>query len=230
MTDFEFENRAPAPAEESFPTGARFFPTDFRARELLEGHLVDVSPMARQAGFRCPVAVTRALWEDINTLPEAYRHEDVPGRLWDVLFLARQAIRESEPHKREILYHLVLHTDRASLYPVKLLCEPGDGLEPAITLFNPDRDIRVSLGQIVFTEGALEAFVSSGASPTPYLLCHRRGEWGELDAEDRAANDRAAREGGRLLSAYTLPGTGDRIWLITEWDRSVSTFLLPAEY
>jgi hypothetical protein len=68
-----------------------------------------------------------------------------------------------------------------------------------------------------------------------YLLRHVRGDWGELDAEDKAANERALQTGGRLLSAYTLP-SGDRIWIITEATgghplvRELTTVLLPDEY
>ena len=43
------------------------------------------------------------------------------------------------------------------------------------------------------------------------------------------ANAEALKEGTRLLSAYYLKD-GTKIWVITEWDRSVSTVLLPEEY
>jgi hypothetical protein len=51
-----------------------------------------------------------------------------------------------------------------------------------------------------------------------------------VDREDWAANERALLEGTRLLSAYQLPSTGEKIWVITEWDRSATTLLLPSEY
>ena len=54
------------------------------------------------------------------------------------------------------------------------------------------------------------------------------GDRGDVDADDRRANDRAVRAGDRVLSAYqTAVG---RVWLITEWDRSATTLLLPEEY
>jgi hypothetical protein len=58
---------------------------------------------------------------------------------------------------------------------------------------------------------------------------HVRGDWGTLDPEDRRANDRALAEGNRLLSAYDSK-QGIRFWIITEWDRSVTTILLPEDY
>jgi hypothetical protein len=60
------------------------------------------------------------------------------------------------------------------------------------------------------------------------LSRHVRGDWGILDAEDWSANERALAEGNRLLSAYDSK-QGIRFWIITEWDRSVTTVLLPED-
>jgi hypothetical protein len=85
-------------------------------------------------------------------------------------------------------------------------------------------------GQIASTPGALEALnLASRHSPGEYLRRHLRGDWGIVDAEDWATNNRAVREGTRFVSAYQLE-TGQRLWLITEADRRVTTFLLPEEY
>ena len=88
------------------------------------------------------------------------------------------------------------------------------------------------LGEVVATPGAMEA-VSEMADPAGtaarIITRHVCGDWGDLDREDRAANDRAVNDGTRILSAYNLPG-GTRIWIITEADRSVTTLLLPEEY
>jgi len=47
--------------------------------------------------------------------------------------------------------------------------------------------------------------------------------------EDRTENYLSVQHGFRLLSSYrTL--AGDRAWVITEADRSVTTILLPDEY
>jgi hypothetical protein len=69
----------------------------------------------------------------------------------------------------------------------------------------------------------------NGQTSTQCLLRHVVGDWGEVGAADWRANDRAIRDGDRILSAYTLK-TGVRIWVITEADRSVTTILLPEEY
>ena len=86
---------------------------------------------------------------------------------------------------------------------------------------------RVELGQIVATPGALATLEAAQVSPAELLARHIRGDWGEVDKEDWQANDQALKEGMRLLSAYTLPGTGEKLWVITEWDRSVTTLLRP---
>ena len=85
------------------------------------------------------------------------------------------------------------------------------------------------LGQVVATPGVLRALTESGESPTTFLERHVRGDWGDVDAEDSQANDEALVNGGRLLSAYkTLKG--ERIWIISEADRSSTCVLLPEEY
>ena len=89
--------------------------------------------------------------------------------------------------------------------------------------------IRLPLGRLVATPGAIEAMTRAGEDPAQLLARHRSGDWGEVDAEDWAANGRAVIEGQRVLSSYLLPG-GTKVWVITECDRSVTTILLPSEY
>jgi hypothetical protein len=85
------------------------------------------------------------------------------------------------------------------------------------------------LGQTVATPGALRALEAARLSPADLLLRHRRGDWGQIHPEDRGSNERALIDGGRLMSVYPL-ATGEVVWAITEWDRSVTTLLLPKDY
>jgi hypothetical protein len=85
------------------------------------------------------------------------------------------------------------------------------------------------LGQVVATPGALEALQEAGQDPRALLRRHQSGDWGEVPAEDKQENDFSVQQGFRILSAYTL-STSVKLWLITEWDRSVTTLLLPSEY
>ena len=93
----------------------------------------------------------------------------------------------------------------------------------------PAAPVQLDLGQVVATPGALVALERTGQNPALLLARHGRGDWGEVDAEDKAANDRAVVHGERVLSAYTLEG-GRRLWIITEADRSSTCILLPEEY
>jgi len=84
------------------------------------------------------------------------------------------------------------------------------------------------LGQIVATPGALAALKKAGQQPGEFLTRHVNREWGDLRDEDRRENEYSLEHGFRLLSAYKT-NAGDRVWIITEADRSV-TILLPEEY
>jgi hypothetical protein len=95
---------------------------------------------------------------------------------------------------------------------------------------NTNVDSLFSLGQIVSTPGALSALGKEGIDASSLLERHANGDWGEMSEEDKRENDLSAAEGFRILSAYTLPHTGVKLWVITEADRSVTTLLLPDEY
>ena len=94
---------------------------------------------------------------------------------------------------------------------------------------------KFDLGNIVITPAALEKIQQSeqgeGPSAAQFLMRHAYGDWGEVGDEDRGARAPALEEEGRLMSVYHLGGrTAQKIWIITEWDRSVTTILLPEEY
>ncbi len=98
--------------------------------------------------------------------------------------------------------------------------QPEDALIPE-TLFE--------LGQMVVTPGAIEAAQEIGRHPIQFIARHAEGKWGDLPEEDIATNERALRETGRLFSAYKFE-SGHKFYVITEWDRSYTTLLLPEEY
>lgn len=60
------------------------------------------------------------------------------------------------------------------------------------------------------------------------LTRHLSGDWGELDAEDAKANESALRHGLRILSSYKVGE--EKLWILTEADRSATTVLTPGEY
>ncbi len=84
------------------------------------------------------------------------------------------------------------------------------------------------LGQVVATPGALKLLEEAGENPLYYLARHHSGDWGELDPQDRRENQRSLKHGWRLFSSY--PVSNEKVWIITEADRSYTTILLPSEY
>ena len=85
------------------------------------------------------------------------------------------------------------------------------------------------LGQVVATPGDLAALGKAGQQPGDFLAHHAAREWGDLSEDGRKENDYSLGHGFRLLSAYRTHA-GDRLWIITEADCSVTTLLLPEEY
>jgi hypothetical protein len=85
------------------------------------------------------------------------------------------------------------------------------------------------LGQIVATPGALAALERAKQPPTCFLARHAIGHWGELDQSDVSENEYSMAHGFRLLSSYRTDA-GEKLWIITEADRSATTLLLPEEY
>ena len=100
----------------------------------------------------------------------------------------------------------------------------------ALAAFILPSQARFASGQIVVTIG-INALIEEGRlDPVPYLYRHLSGDWGDLDDGDRRLNDTALQSGDdRLFSSYQV-APDLKLWIITEWDRSVTTLLLPGEY
>ena len=100
----------------------------------------------------------------------------------------------------------------------------------ALAVLNLASQARFSPGQVVMTAGVDELVRQGRLNPTPYLRRHLHGDWGDLSGDDRRLNDAALASGeDRLFSSYqVMPDL--KLWIITEWDRSVTMLLLPSEY
>ena len=90
-------------------------------------------------------------------------------------------------------------------------------------------EAKFKLGQIVATPGALEALEVAEQLPAEFLRKHVRGDWGDVEADDRLENETSVECGFRILSAYRTKN-GVRLWIITEADRASTCILLPDEY
>jgi hypothetical protein len=86
-----------------------------------------------------------------------------------------------------------------------------------------------ALGQIVTTPGAREALKKAKQLPQELLNRHVAGDWGEVSCDDAEENQLSLAHGYNVLSSYTT-AAGDKILVVTEADRSVTTLLLPQEY
>lgn len=95
-----------------------------------------------------------------------------------------------------------------------------------------------SLGNVVATKSVWELIVENEKFSQFVTLCLSRyiaNDWGEMDEEDLRSNDYAVSHDERLLASYRIPleveeAFEDRLWIITEWDRSVTTLLFPGDY
>lgn len=84
------------------------------------------------------------------------------------------------------------------------------------------------LGIVGATPGALDLLDRTGTNAALFLDRHQRGDFGTVGTEDAQANSDAIQDGNRILSSYTI--VGERLWIITEADRSSTTLLLPEDY
>ena len=110
-----------------------------RAQAIEDGVLVDLTEWASSTrgfigGFTCPVAVTAAVWADIERKP---RMQDVRGRAHDLLFMASLAARRGSDRT---LFTMLMQVGRTRKQTYKLMAGPGDNAELVMTIMKPDED------------------------------------------------------------------------------------------
>ena len=154
-----------------------------------------------ERGMVCQMRIAEASMQHLCVLP----HPDI-GAL-------RDALRPLLDDLPAVTLHLTWSADHA--YWMSRI------IEPRVPLF--------SLGMVVGTQGAVDALEEAGQGPQEFLDRHVRGDWGDVPDADKHENDFSLQHGFRILSAYTT-AVGERIWILTEADRSATTLLLPDEY
>jgi hypothetical protein len=95
-----------------------------------------------------------------------------------------------------------------------------------------DTEKKFKLGDVVMTNG-LKTMIERETLVPQYIIKHLltrhvTGDWGDVDDEDKQTNNDGVDNGNRLVSSYTV--SGEKVWIITEADRSTTTLLLPEEY
>ena len=120
-----------------------------RVQAIEDGILIDVTAMAREAGFKWPVALTHAAWCNCVAWTERDNRfqvqQDESGRLWDVLFMAFYAIRTAAVPGDRLVFSLYRvpkdgHSTEAEEVSLKLMVGPGDAGEPVVTIMQPNED------------------------------------------------------------------------------------------
>lgn len=105
-----------------------------RAQAIEDGVLYDISEIAKEAGFKCPVAVTAAVNELLNDTH--HYGQSFEGRVWDMLMILRFEIQRSK--NTDILYFAPLfnswHYKEPKPYKLWSKCGPGDNGEAVITV------------------------------------------------------------------------------------------------
>ncbi len=115
-----------------------------RAQAIADGVQVEVSTTAREAGITFPVFLTRTVFDAYVSVPPNVTAQDEAGRLWDILWMLRFAIRQSRAGAERLPFALYVRNDnhRAKLVKLVATCGPLDidDPQPAITIMMPDED------------------------------------------------------------------------------------------
>lgn len=115
-----------------------------RRQAIADGFQVDVSQTAQEAGIRFPVFITRTAFDAYVTVPPNVSGQDEAGRLWDVVWMLKFAIRKAVSGQSRLPFALYVRNDNRAAKLVKLVAMCGaldiDDPQPAITIMLPDED------------------------------------------------------------------------------------------
>lgn len=211
-----------------------------RVEMLEEGHLLDarlsqlgLDEVTRQH-FKIPVTASDGVIDLMHRAVASAWPNDYRGIWHDLLGMCIAGGKDSGPNER--LFTVIIHGLGKRLYwRFKAQLQQDNSGSPFLYISLADEAIVADeqmfpLGHVVMTPGA----AALGVDFAPLLARHAKGDWGDdLDTFDKRQNDLAVKEGYRILSAYNVPienGETERIWIITEADRSATTILQPQEY
>jgi hypothetical protein len=115
-----------------------------RSQAVADGFQIEVTKVAREAGITFPFFLTRAVYDNYVTVPAGVTAQDEAGRLWDIVWMTRFAIRKAQPNQTRLPAALYVRNDndRARLIKLIAVCGPLDidDPQPAITVMMPDED------------------------------------------------------------------------------------------
>ena len=115
-----------------------------RSQAIADGFQVEVSKVAAEAGISFPVFLTRAVYDSFVTVPPGVTAQDEAGRLWDIVWMLRFAIRKAQPGQTRLPVALYVRNDNHRARLIKLIATCGpldiDDPAPAITVMLPEED------------------------------------------------------------------------------------------
>ena len=134
----------PNPRQMNHPLFGKVILAYSRAQAVADGVQIDATKTAAEAGIRFPVFLTRAVFDAYVTVPPNTTSQDEVGRLWDIVWLLRFAIRKAQPGQARLPFALYVRNDNRRPKLVKLIAVCGpldiDDPAPAITVTMPDDD------------------------------------------------------------------------------------------
>jgi len=182
--------------------------------------------------FKIPVTASDAVIDLMQRAVNSDWPNDFKGIWHDVLGMCVAGGRDISATER-VFTVIIRGLGQQRYWRFKACIQQDNSGAPFLTIRLADEGepkALFELGHVVMTPGAAEL----GVDFAPYLARHAQGDWGDdLDSFDKRQNDTAVKDGYRILSAYTVPVGDDeteRIWIITEADRSATSVLLPSEY
>ena len=226
---------APQLAPESDPVMIHVGPG--RVEMMQDGLLLDarlsqlgLDEVTRQH-FKIPVTASDGVIDLMHRAVASDWPNDYRGIWHDVLGMCIAGGQDISPTERLFIV-IIRGVGKRRYWHFKACLKPDTMGDPYLCLSlagEDDKDKLFELGHVVMTPGA----ATLGVDFAPFLARHSQADWGDLDSFDKRQNDIAVKEGYRILSAYDVPignGETERIWIITEADRSVTTVLTPEEY
>lgn len=181
--------------------------------------------------FKIPVTASDGVIDLMHRAVASDWPNDYRGIWHDVLGMCIAGGKDISPTER--LFTVIIRgAGKRRYWHFKACLKPDTMGDPFLYISLADersQSALFDLGHVVMTPGA----AALGVDFAPFLARHSQADWGDLDSFDKRQNDIAVKEGYRILSAYDVPignGETERIWIITEADRSVTTVLTPGEY
>jgi hypothetical protein len=232
MVRVEPDERTPEPENDD-----EVVATQADEEELSEGRLHDaqLGPLGLDEITRQYYIIPVMAAEEVIDLMDKAVNSTWPNdykSLWHKILLQSKHSREISILERQFTV-IIRGVGQKQYWPMVLRLKHDPMGEPYFLVMladAPKTNRLFDLGHVMMTDGA----AALGVDFRPYIARHQAGDWGELlDDFDKRQNRQALKEGLRILSAYNIPVAGgetERIWIITEADRSVTTVLLAEEY